>query len=453
MKDYLRGNSAIFAIGALMLVALVVLAYRIEGIEQRLLTVRLEAGTLASNLESTLGSKIGDTQIMASDLAARVDAIPPCVGIASLPIQITQPGHYCLTQSIDVSSVTSDAIDIASSDVSIDGRGFTIIGPTDPTTTSRGILAVDQSRLTVENISIGGFQTAVLIGDTDVPILGTKTYPSDRKSRDILITGVRIDNATFQGIHVRADNFTITNNTIAGIGPSSVIPDAFATGIFTRGNGCEISGNRVMLGDAIGTGENVGIGAHFADGCRIERNIIVFDKFPEYGRNFGIWTKPEGGALPYVRNNYVSGAHYAYGPHGLFKNNVAADTLCSLFTVRPSPEDGFFDLGGNVSRETSGQVRPGTTTCYSDPDRASARFEHQHSAESAYGVALALTESDPIAKDMEIRAWLLVAACLGHSQAANDTKLLPEDPMTAEAKTVATTIRAQASLECVDSGS
>lgn len=369
--------------------------------------------------ETRLGAKI-------DRLAEQLQPIPgipreslqACdVRLNSLPVVISEPGTYCLSKSMDVSEARLDAITIQSNDVVIDGLGHTVVGSADPATTARGVYAVDYRGITVRNIRLSGFITAILIGRTDQLIAGTTTYPANARSRDIRISGVVVDGPTFQGIHVRADNFTIVGNTIMGIGPSSVSPHAFATGISTTGNGCDISGNRVMLGEPTGNGENVGIANYLGAGCRIERNTIVFDRLPEFGRNFGIWTKPSGGAVPLVADNLISGAHYALGPHGMFERNHIENPVCAVFTQRPSEFDGFFDLGGNVEVRTAGIVRPGDRQCPDEVERALSRYRAKPSPEAAYLVALSYGEHSPIENEAESLAWLTVAAKAGHQLA------------------------------------
>ncbi|MEP9372542.1 hypothetical protein [Mesorhizobium sp. KR1-2] len=374
--------------------------------------------------ETRLGAKI-------DRLAAQPQPIPDMlregreacnVRLKSLPAVISEPGTYCLSTTINVAEAGRDAITIKSNDVVIDGLGHTVVGSADPATTTRGLYAVDYRGITVKNIRFSGFNTAILIGRTDELIAETTTYPANARSRDIRISGVVVDGAAFQGIHVRADNFTIAGNTIMRIGPSTVAPHAFATGISTRGNGCEISGNRIMLGEPTGNGENVGIANYLGAGCRIERNTIVFDRLPEFGRNFGIWTRPSGGAVPLVADNLISGAHYALGPHGMFERNHIDNAVCAVFTRRPSDVDGFFDLGGNVAVRTAGIVRPGSRECPDEIERALSRYREKPSPEAAYLVALSYGEHSPIENEADSMAWLIVAAKSGHRLAANQIR-------------------------------
>ena len=404
--NYIRQNSSVFIVGSFILATLVaaiaIMAFQARRVEIRT-EKRIDSAWLA--IDATVEKRMASIE----SLTDRT-----CTGtIDDLPIVIIEPGRYCLTRTITSTGVQRDAIHIRTNDVTIDGQGFAIQGRSNPATTTRGILAIDRSGITIEDIRIVGFYTAVLVGDTGVQIPGTSMRAGDHASRDIKIVRVRIDGPTFQGIYVSADNFSITDSAIAGVGPSTAHPHSFATGIFTRGNNCEISGNRLRLGTPTGTGENIGIALYLGAGCRIESNTVLFDKYPEWGRNFGIWTKPESGSLPLVQSNSVSGAHYAFGPHGVFEANVATNTSCALFTFRPSGLNGFIDRGGNNNYTTNSQVRPGDRTCPDDIERSKARYASSPGPEAAYAVAL--TYGEISAKSVvETLTWLLVAAHHGH---------------------------------------
>jgi hypothetical protein len=369
------------------------------------------------NLKAAIANQIATIRQQGNSLDAIASGSACGSYIDSLPAKIDKPGTYCLSKSFDNSMKEVDAITIAANEVTINGRGLLIAGPSAPSTSSRGILAVDQHGLTITDLRIEGFAVAVLIGDTTAQVSGTTLFPSGRKARDILIDGVRSDNASFQGFQVSADNFTIRDSTVTGVGPSTVVPHSFATGILARGNLCRIHGNLVSLGDPTGSGENIGIAVNLGSGCLIDENVVHFDKYPQWGHNFGIWTKAEGGALPEVTRNLVAGAHYAYGPHGIFVDNVSENAACALFVQRRTEVDLLADVRGNTGFQSNGSVRPGPKECPDDPARAEARFKKSPSDLSAYAVALALAEVDPVAREMDTLAWLLVAAEFGHTLA------------------------------------
>lgn len=397
MRNYLSHKTTVFLIGvvSLFIIGMGLLVWQIRCFE-----------TQTATQIAVLGAQIRPSSEECDTL---IDAIP---------FVADKPGHYCLASSLDASESEHDAITIESDDVTIDGRGYTITGSTDPATLTRGILAIDQNRLTIKNVRLFGFRSAIVIGTNDKIIPESTMYSSDRKSRDIVIREVRADNPTFQGIHVRADNFKIHDCSVSGVGPSTRVKNAFATAIYGEGNGCCIEDNLAMLGEPIGTGENVGIALYYGAGCRIEGNTIMFDRLPEFGRNYGIWTKPSGGSLPFVANNLISGSHFALGPHGLFYNNKSANTVCSIFAKRPSNTDALQDLGKNESFSSPGNPRPGDVMCYADPEAAIERFRSNPSPDAAYAVATAYSETDPVGRQAEILAWIFVAARMHHSGAA-----------------------------------
>lgn len=416
-------------------VTLIVVATAVAGsfYVLKLFTARLAA---ISDHIATLSAKQGEVEETILHNVAPRDCIP----IETLPAVVATPGTYCLTANLVFASA-GDAITVNADNVTIDGRGFEISGPTDPATTSRGVLAINRSDLTVRDIIISGFSTSVIVGNTDAAMPGTATfYDPNRLSRNITVENVTSYDATLQGIHIRADNFRIVNNRVSAVGPSQTADNNFATGIYTLGNGCEISGNLIMLGEATGTGENVGIGVNLGAGCEVANNTVVFDRLPEFGRNFGIWTRPAGGELALVRDNFITGSHHALGPFGIFKNNIATNTVCDMFARRPSAVDILIDLGGN--RATASGLLPqiGSTTCFSDPEAALSRFESAPSAAAAYTTALAFGETDPVDLETETRTWLIVAARLGHQKAIKEIALFPDDAMTRTARQKATEI-------------
>lgn len=405
MRNYLSHKATVFLIGVVSLF--------IIGMGLLVWQIRCFATQTATQI-AVLGAQIRPSSEECDTL---IDAIP---------FVADKPGRYCLASSLDASESEHDAITIESDDVTIDGRGYTITGSTEPATLTRGILAIDQNRLTIKNVRLFGFRSAIVIGTTDKIIPESTMYSSDRKSRDIVIREVRADNPTFQGVHVRADNFKIHDCSVSGVGPSTYVKNAFATGIYGKGNGCSIEDNLVMLGEPTGTGENVGIALYYGAGCRVEGNTITFDRLPEFGRNYGIWTRPSGGSLPLVANNFISGSHFALGPHGMFYNNKSANTICSMFTKRPSSADTLQDLGKNESFSSPGNPRPGDVVCYADPEAAIERFRSNPSPDAAYAVATAYGETDPIGRQAEMLAWIFVAARMHHSGAVKIAEE-PED--------------------------
>lgn len=359
-----------------------------------------------------------------------------CTLISSLPYTISSPGRYCMAGS-RVQTDTLDGITINSDNVTIDGLGHSITGPYTSATTSRGILAINRKGIIIQDIRIVGYNTSILIGETDTLVSGSTVFPDTRNSRDITINRVSADNPTFQGLHVRADNFSIINSRVSGVGPTSVHPHAFATGISGQGNSCVISDNQVTMGQATGNGENVGISLYYGAGCRIERNSIMFDRAGLFSRNFGIWARPSGGGLPYISANTVTGADYALGPFGVFANNVV-NAHCAIFTRRESiVGETFVDAGNNINVQSSGALQQGGRSgCLDVVSEAEGRFFANPGAMSAYSVMLALGEVYPGYDRVEAVAWMMVAAHYNHELAVSYVAALTDPPSVISAATI-----------------
>jgi len=88
------------------------------------------------------------------------------------PYKITQPGSYKLSGNLAVAAASTDAIDIETSNVTLDLNGFTISGPVTCTGSSSAISCEGragsgianlggQNNLTVRNGTVVGFQFGV----------------------------------------------------------------------------------------------------------------------------------------------------------------------------------------------------------------------------------------------------------------------------------------------------
>ncbi len=338
--------------------------------------------------------------------------------ITSIPVVIKSPGRWCLANNIDASKFPNDAIRINSDHVILDGQGFNLIGPKTLQTVSRGIIAYDRNNVTVKNIHINGYHTGILFADTTI-----QQKPYKASSKNIIIKNVLIENSTLQGIHLRGFNFIIKDSRVMGVGPTSTTPHAFATGIYAVGNSCLIEHNAIKLGQPTGNGENVGIALYLGSGCHIANNNIAFDRWPQWGRNYGIWTKSSTGESPLVENNIIHGASYALGPWGLFKNNIASNLSCELFVTRKNDINNKIDLGGNIATYWIPGRDPvqGSGTCPDNEHYAQSRYYSNLNQHSAYAAAMASGEggADTL---VETYAWFLVAAHYNHVIANNVVK-------------------------------
>lgn len=396
------------------------LFYRVAGILLLLYILAIPIYVIyhAYHAATAIKHEIGNLNGELATLATRLDTNETCDHvISSLPRIIDEPGLWCLGSNLDAGHAATDAITVQANDVTIDGRGLTLRGSTSVDTNSRGIIGYDVTGLTVHNLRIIGFNTGLAIADTTPLIAGSGIFESPRRSRDIDVSDVTIEDPTFSGMTILADLVSIEDSRVSYVGPTSTVRDAYATGIQITGNGCIIRGNSIFGGEASGNGEVVGIALYKGHGCRIEGNTISFETTGPHSRNFGIWVRPENGAIPLINDNLVSGAHYAFGPFGAYHHNTAAGPYCALFSRRSAKDDVFLDLGENHSISLVRPVMPGLETCPDDVRTAVENYRSETTAQAAYAVATAYAETDGVKFATQTLAWIMVAAELGHSLA------------------------------------
>ena len=366
--------------------------------------------------------------------------------IKTLPVAITQSGNWCLADNLDAQSLTQNAITILVDNVVLDGKNRHIRGPISSTTTLRGITGTDVQNLTVKNLRLSGFHTAILIADTTPP------PPQQLNSRAITIENVIVENPSFQGIHIKGDGVKVQNCSIVDVGPNTTTPNSFATAILLTGSGCLIEGNYMRLGQAQGNGENVGIGLYWGAGCRIANNTILFNTWLEWARNFGVWVQPRPiVSVPVVENNIVANAHYPFGPFGLYRNNVASEISCAPYITRPHPVLGKTDAGGNIFLFVKDATTAENGACPDNTDYAEKRFYEKPNANSAYSVFVAHSEKvvTPIPQQQKytidsahyvpVAVWAIVASHYGHQTLQSEKSiesqlkyLTPEDQVKAK---------------------
>jgi hypothetical protein len=133
------------------------------------------------------------------------------------PYAISTSASYRLTGDLTESSTTADAIDVSTSDVTIDLNGFSIVGP-GGSTSGNGISAASATDVTVENGTITGFGGNAAI----------------RTGNDSIIKNVH---ASSNGQGIIAGNGSMISDSAAH--------DNSGTGINCNGSGCNISNNAV----------------------------------------------------------------------------------------------------------------------------------------------------------------------------------------------------------------
>ena len=131
-----------------------------------------------------------------------------CTGfIDSVPTVITSQGTWCLRKDLNTALTGVIAIDIRTSNVTIDCNGFKLGGlAAGPATYSTGIYAYGQrSNITVRNCAIRGFRAGIAIYGNEP---GTGHLVEDN----------RLDHNTVQGIYVIGDGSVVQRNRVIDTG-------------------------------------------------------------------------------------------------------------------------------------------------------------------------------------------------------------------------------------------
>jgi len=351
-----------------------------------------------------------------------------CQPISSLPFKIKAPGSYCLTRNLSNTQPKHNSILILADGVTLDGQNFCITGSTDTHATQSGIRGVDRKEIVIKNICINGHNTGILIGQQkDAYRSHPKRYGRDvfGFSQNIRIVNSSFSQQLFQAIHVRGSNILIAGNSIQHVGGYTADENAFATGIYVDAINCSISNNRVFDLQPSGNGEAVGIGLYLAPGCTVTQNHIDPFRMTKYGRRYGIWVRPFLNNYPVIKSNTVVNVEYAFGPFGVYTDNVAHNVSCRLFVDR------IFSIPAqNVQswlseRNNTMLSTPKTPPCKDNPEHIIAKAIANLNRFTSYAVASALAEKDPATHARQQLSWFLLSAELGHKIALSTLKASP----------------------------
>ncbi|UZD98172.1 hypothetical protein LOY64_14645 [Pseudomonas corrugata] len=389
-----------------------------------LVTAVLAAGfyTTASYVTSAIDKKISqNTSELEAALGKKIQDKVDCTEIKNLPTDIQVPGKYCLTSNLDNPNEKRDSITIFVDGVTINGNNYCIEGSHTPTALHSGVRAIDRMNVTIKNLCIKGHKTGILIGDSaDAYASDFENYGinSFRSSAFINISDSSLSRQTFQAIHVRGSNISVTGNSIEHVG-GVMGENPFATGIYLSAVNCEVSENRVFDLRPSGNGEGVGIALYEGSGCKITKNLIDPFRKTEHGRTFGIWSKSRKNDVALIADNTVIDADYAYGPFGYYKDNSAVDSACDLFVDRTFSLS-HNEVGGWLSTDNNKHIKtPKIRKCHDDLDDAITRAKSNLNKYSAYSVVLAYGEQDPTKNEAAQVAWIMIAADLKHETAVS----------------------------------
>lgn len=261
-----------------------------------------------------------------------------CTAI-SAPTTITTSGLYCLTANIFVSTPDQNGILITASNVTLDLQGKAIVGP--GSGTGRGVLAINQSSVTVRGGNVSGFHVGVQ--------LELSNYSS--------VERMDVSGNAIRGIVIEGLNAIAELNRAKGIAGSSAYPDSHSMGIEVNGNNCHVRFNQLENIMPYGSGEGVGISlSDNASGCNVYDNLIRFAANSSTGRTFGAWVG--GGAYPAsIHNNVMLGADY-----GLFGYLATGNSFgnhihqrCPVFWSAPDfAADNALDVMGGCTDPEAG---------------------------------------------------------------------------------------------------
>ena len=376
------------------------------------------------------------SSVSAEDVAAHssYDHAGCDVVIDSSPFTIETPGNYCLGGNLNFDAQEGAAVRIASDNVQIDGRNYCINGSKSADVLSIGIRAIDKSFIQISNLCTNGFRFGILVGDSVAPSL--ESYRKHRfrsLAHSIRLENLSVTGARFQGIHIRADNVRISGSFVQNIGGTTTVPHSFATGIEYRGVNCRISDNQIHDLMPNGNGEGVGIAVYFGDNCIVENNQISNRDRPKYGFQYGIWINSWGGHIPLIQKNYLVGLDYAFGPFGIFKDNILANVRCAALADRvqgQAPETVPFLFSDSNEIIATGKSPGILSDCPTVDDLKNMALK-DGSAEAVYLVVAKLSNIDQLRFGEDILAWAYVAHQLGHVYAktaiSDYSRTLPKD--------------------------
>lgn len=246
-----------------------------------------------------------------------LDEVEPRIPIkaSDLPLTISEPRSYYLTETINFSVTNTEAITIESNDVTIDLMGYSLIGPGKAAgTVGSGIRIINSnSNIEIRNGTIRNFRW-------------TGIYSNNSNSKNHRIIGVRVLSNGDSGVSLG--------------GPSLLVKDCTASknGVF----GLRTGGESVMTGNtAYGNGAN---GISSSDGSVITNNTTT-------NNNYGIYAASNcviSGNM--VSDNASSGIYVPSGAGCVITGNVVSDNLSNGIYVSTSGSV----ITGNLTTNNTG---------------------------------------------------------------------------------------------------
>ena len=244
--------------------------------------------------------------------------------IDAVPAVITTEGTWCLRHDIGTAASNIHAIDIQNHNVTIDCNDFKLGNvAAGADTQSIGIYADAVSNITVRRCTIQGFQTGISIGHFAAQsghliennrLLLNRVWGIVLDGDSIIIRRNTVTNTggSTTGTYGVAISATadVTDNVVDGIfAASGVVAEFNSTGIWERGEGTLVQGNRVRNLTRKGSGAVYGITLNNTTGVAVRNNYLVQHN-STVGR--GIFCEASGtGSDARVRDNIIR--HYTIG--------------------------------------------------------------------------------------------------------------------------------------------
>ena len=257
--------------------------------------------------------------IIANSVAAQ-----SCTPISTVPISITAPGRYCLTQSLSSTLTSGAAISVSAADVHIDLQGFVLDGTAaGAASTANGIFHNSLQRgFELSNGTIRGFNAALNAG----------VYASNPNA--VILQDLRIESSRGFGIIVVGDHSIVRRVNVNRVVPQGALTNAIAVTGF--GNRLRFIDNDISDVTEISAGIGGGISCASCTGAVYEQNRI------SGGAGLGTFRGIFAGAQSIVRRNTVNNADEGIrmsGSGSKYQDNMTTQVTTAFV--------GGTDAGGN----------------------------------------------------------------------------------------------------------
>ncbi|MCB1906666.1 MAG: hypothetical protein KDH15_04795 [Rhodocyclaceae bacterium] len=242
-----------------------------------------------------------------------------CTIITGAPVTIAAPGQYCLDQDL-VLTLGSEAIRVTSDDVSIDLKGYSLIGPhyggVAGSPLSIGVKFDQVSNAEIRNGRISGFGTGVQV------IAGIF-------DKGALVEDLLVDTVSATAIAVVTSNAVIRNNRIqnvSGFLQANCVCSQSIIGISAKGNGIQISGNSILGMTSPNSVSSNAITISFSSNALIEGNLISTAGTQSFT---GVRVSGNSGLVSVVDNKFLGTLKEIVfaDSAGVYSRNISADGM------------------------------------------------------------------------------------------------------------------------------